>query len=68
MKKIETAVSFVDTEGAWKTDYWFPIQTRKTSANFIPVSQKVKIANFMGLFFLKATLVQPKTVAQVGEN
>ena len=39
--------------------------TRENCANFVPASQKVEISNFMGLFCLKGTLVQPKTVVGV---
>ena len=61
-------VSSYDTEVSWqvwgKTDCWFPIQPRKKSANFLPASQRVEISNLTGCFFLKGTLVEPKTVTQ----
>ena len=35
-------VSFYDTEGPWKvwgkSDYWFPIELKKKSVNFVPGS------------------------------
>ena len=62
-------VSSYDTEVSWqvweKTDCWFPIQPRKKSANFLPASQRVEISDLMGWFFLKGTLVEPKTVRRV---
>ena len=68
-QKAVAGVSSYDTEVSWqvwgKTDSWFSIQHRKESANFVPASQRVKISNFMGCFFLKGTLVEPKTVARV---
>ena len=67
--KTVAGVSSYDTEVSWqvwhKTDSWFPIQPTKQSANFVPASQRVEISNLMGWFFLKATLVEPKTVAGV---
>ena len=67
--KTVAGVSSDDTKGSWqvwrKTDSWFPIQPRKKSANLVPVSQRVEISNLMGWFFLKGTLVESKTVAQV---
>ena len=67
--KTVAGVSSYDTEGpcqVWrKTDSWFPIQPRKKSANFVPASCRVKISNLMGWFFLKGTLVEPKTVTRV---
>ena len=58
-----------ETEGSWqvlrKTDCWFPIQPIKKSANFIPASERAKISNLMGWFFLKGTLVKPKIMALV---
>ena len=67
--KIVTGASSDDTEGSWqvwgKTDSWFLIQPRKKSANFVPASQRVKISNFMVLFFLKGTLLEPKPLAGV---
>ena len=65
-QKIDTTVSCPDTEGPWKVcgkiDSWVPIQPTKKSANFVPASQKVENSNFMGLFCLKGTLIQAKTV------
>ena len=62
-------VSSCDTERPWnvfgKSDYRFPIQPRKNSVNFIPVSQRVEISYFMGFVFPKGTLVEPKTLAGV---
>ena len=43
----------------------FQFSPEKNSLNFVPASQEVKISNFMGLFCLKGTLVQLKTVAGV---
>ena len=33
--------------------------------NFVPAKQRVEISTLMGLFFVKGTLVDPKTVAPV---
>ena len=67
--KTVAGLSSYDTEGPWqvwrKSDSWFPIQPRKKSANFPPVSQRVEISNLMGWFFLKVTLLEQKTVAGV---
>ena len=67
--KTVAGVSSGDTERSWKVwrkiDYLFPIQPRKKSANFVPASQKVQISNLIGCFFLKGSLVQPRTVARV---
>ena len=68
-QKSAAGVSACDTERLWKvwgkSDYWFPIQARKKSVNFVPASQRVEILNLMGLFFVKGTSVHPKTVAGV---
>ena len=68
-QKTVAGVSSCDTERpreVWgKSEYWFPIQTRKKSVNFIPASQRVEISNLMELVFVKGTLVAPKTVARV---
>ena len=61
--------SCYQTERPWEvwgeSDYWFPIQPRKKSANFVPVSHRVEISNLMGWFFVKGTLVEPKTLGEV---
>ena len=45
--KTMAGVSSCDTERPWevwgKSDYRFPINTRKKSVNFVPASQRVKI-------------------------
>ena len=68
-QKLDTAVSCPDTEVLWKmwgkTDSWFLIQPTKNCVDFFQASQKVKISNFMGFFYLKDTLVQPRTVTGV---
>ena len=60
-----SGVSCPDTEGLWKvwgkTELWFPIQPPKNLENFFRVGRKVKISNFIGLFFLKGKLVEPET-------
>ena len=65
--KTVAGTSSYHIEGPWqvwrKSDSWFPIQPRK-SGNFVPASRRVKISNLMGCFFLKGTLVEPKTVTQ----
>ena len=70
--KTVAGVSFNDTEGSWKvwgkSDYWFPIEPKKKSVNFVPGSQRVKISTLVGLFFVKGTLVHPKTVAAVSSS
>ena len=72
LAKTVAEVSSCDTEGSWevwrKTDSWFPIQPRKKSANFAPVSQRVEISNLMELVFLKGTLGHQKTVAGVSSD
>ena len=66
---IVAGVSSCDTERLWKVwgkiDFWFTIQPRKKSANFLPASQRVETSNLMAWFFRKGTLVEPKTVARV---
>ena len=58
-----SGVSWPDTEGLWKvwgqTESGFPIQPPKNSENFFRVGRKVKISNFIGLFFVKGKLVEP---------
>ena len=51
-----------------KSDSRFPIQPRKKSVNFVPASHRVEIWNFMVCFFLKGTLVEPKTLAEVSSD
>ena len=67
--KTLAGVSSYDTEESWqvwgKSDCWFPIEPRKKSGNFDPASHRVEIWNFMVCFFLKDTLVMPKTLAGV---
>ena len=67
--KTVAGVLSYGTEGPWqvgrKTDSCFPIQPRKKSPTFPPASQMVENPKLMGWFFLKGTLVQPKTVARV---
>ena len=67
--KTVAGVSSCDTERLCKvlrkSDYWFPIEPRKKSVNFVPASQRVEISNFMELVFLKGKLVQPKTLARL---
>ena len=62
-------VSSSDTERPWeiwgKSDYRFSINTRKKSVNFLPKSKMVKISDFMVWFFLKGTLLEPKSLAGV---
>ena len=61
--------SSCDTKGpskVWgKTDTWFPIPPAKTSADFVEAGEKVQNFRFYGVFCLKGTLVQPKTVVGV---
>ena len=68
-QKTFTVDSPCDTEWSWKvwekTNSWFRIQLRKNCANFIQASEIVEISNFIGLFCLKRTLVQRKTVVGV---
>ena len=66
--KPVTGLSSCDTEGPWKvwgkTDNWFQIQPRKKICEFCssePKGQNFKFGNF---FFLKGTLVQPKSMTQ----
>ena len=70
--KTVPGVSFYDTQAPWKvwrkTDYWFPIEPKKKSVNFVPGSPRVKISTLMGLFFVKGTLVDPKAVAPVSSS
>ena len=65
--KTVVGVSSCETERAgenWgKNDYKFPIPTRKKSVNLVPANQRREISNLMGWFFVKGTLVEPKTVA-----
>ena len=57
-----SGVSRPDTKGLWKvwgkTESWFPIQPPKNLENFFRVGEKVKISNFIGLFFVKGKLVE----------
>ena len=57
-----SGVSRPDTKGPWKvwgkTESWFPIQPPKNLENFFRVGEKVKISNFIGLFFVKGKLVE----------
>ena len=67
-KTLAEVLSY-QTERPWevsgKSGYWFPIQPRKKSANFVPASHRVEISKLMGLVFLKRILVEPKTLAEV---
>ena len=58
-----SGVSCPDTKGLWKvwgqTESGFPIQPPKNFENFFQVGRKVKISNFIGLFFVKGKLVEP---------
>ena len=49
-QKLHTPVSCPGIEVPWKmwgeTDSWFPIQSRKNSADFFQASQKIKISIF----------------------
>ena len=67
--KTVARVSCYDTERPCKvwgrSDCRFPFQPRKKSVNFVPVSQKVEISNFMVWFFLKSTFLEPKPLAGV---
>ena len=71
-QKTVAGVSSYETEVSWQvwgeSDSWFPIQHRKKSANFVPESQWLEIANLIGWFFLKGTLVEPKTVLGVSSD
>ena len=67
--KSVTGVSSCNNEEprkVWgKTDNWFPIQPRKNIVNFVPASQRVEVLNLVEFFFLKGTLVQPKSMTGV---
>ena len=64
--KAVVGVSSYETEVSWqvwgKTDSWFPIQPRKQFSSSKPEDRNFK---FHRMVFLKGTLVEPKTVAQV---
>ena len=69
--ELETlsGVSSPDTEGLWKvwgkTESGLPIQPPKNLENFFRVGRKVKIFNFIGVFFLKGKLVESETLSGV---
>ena len=58
-------ISCPDIEGLWnfwgQTESRFPIEPPKNLENFFRVGEKVKIPNFIGLFFVKGKLVEPET-------
>ena len=53
-QKIVAEGSCPDIKEPWKVwgkiDSWFPIQSRKSCANFFQAGQKVRISNSMGFF------------------
>ena len=57
-----------DTEGPWKvwgkTDSWFLVEPRKTCANFVEASKKIKISNFIRWFYLKDKFLDQKLTQQ----
>ena len=67
--KSFTGVFSNNTKGLWKvwgkTASWFPIQPPKNLVNLFRAGEKVKISNFIGLFFPKGKLVEPQNLTGV---